>query len=361
VGLSERIEDIEDVVELSQSAASAGLAQGAQGAHEAVATETATRALRVMTYNVLSGGWPRVDALEAVMRDARADLIGLQEAHPRTLAELANRLGMYRALAPSRRGSAVGLLSRWPLRAVYPHADAPMRNALLEMVVEPPDAAPLRVFVAHLAAGYAAWRGGEGERLRELAYILGQMGQRADAATGATGASGVGGLSLLMGDFNSLPPGERLLASRLLLHAARNDIRRAQGEDMTGQPGVARVLPRSLRPLANALLGVARTPALAWVCDLAVSAYVPRAVVRQTRAAGYTDLYTVTHPDPRRREMSCPAEQPAGRIDYIFASPALAAGLLTCELLGETATSPVLRASDHRPMLATLALTPAQE
>ncbi|HEY7850755.1 MAG TPA: hypothetical protein VIC27_11865, partial [Ktedonobacterales bacterium] len=241
-----------------------------------------------------------------------------------------------------------------PLRTVYPHADAPMRNALLEVVVEPPGAAPLRVFVAHLAAGYAAWRGGEGERLRELAYILGQMGERAG------GASGVGELSLLMGDFNSLPPGERLLASRLLLHAARNDIRRAQGEDMTGQPGVARVLPRSLRPLANALLGVARTPALAWVCDLAVSAYVPRAVVRQTCAAGYTDLYTVTHPDPRRREMSCPAEQPAGRIDYIFAGPALAAGLMTCELLGETATSPVLRASDHRPMLATLALTPAQ-
>ncbi|HEY7850394.1 MAG TPA: endonuclease/exonuclease/phosphatase family protein, partial [Ktedonobacterales bacterium] len=121
MGLSERIEDIEDVVELSQSAASAGLAQGAQGAQGAqvaVATETATRALRVMTYNVLSGGWPRVDALAAVMRDARADLIGLQETHPRTLAELASRLGMYHALAPSRRGSAVGLLSRWPLRTV---------------------------------------------------------------------------------------------------------------------------------------------------------------------------------------------------------------------------------------------------
>jgi exonuclease III len=116
------------------------------------------------------------------------------------------------------------------------------------------------------------------------------------------------------------------------------------------------VLPAPLRPLANALLGVARAPALAWACDVAASLYTPRAVVRQTRAAGYTDLYTVTHADPRQRELSCPAQNPAGRIDYIFADAALVPWLTTCELLGETPTCPVLRASDHRPMLATLAL-----
>jgi endonuclease/exonuclease/phosphatase family metal-dependent hydrolase len=338
VRLSERAED-------SEGACQDAAVRGGQAARDG---QVATRTVRVMTYNILSGGWPRVDALEAVMREARADLIGMQEVTKRTVNELASRLGMFSALAPaaSGRGSAVGLLSRWPLRDVNLHPEAPMRNALLEALVEPEDGGPLRIFVTHLSASYSAWRGGEGERLRELAYILGQMGERADESR------------LLMGDFNSLPPGERLLASRLLLHAAHNDVRRAQGDDMTGQPGVKKVLPRPLRPLASALLVAVRVPALAWACDLAASVYVPRAVVRQTHTAAYTDLYTVAHPDPRQREMSCPSQNPAGRIDYIFASPALAAGLLACELLDETPTSPVLRASDHRPMLAALALPP---
>lgn len=311
--------------------------------------EAPTRTVRALSYNILAGGWPRVDALEAVIREARADIIGMQEVDPRTLAELARRLEMDSALSPSRRGSPVALLSRWPLRSVQRHEHSPLHNALLEAVVAPDDAAPLRIYVAHLAATYTAWRAGEGERLRELAYILDQM-----RATG-----GAVEPQLLMGDFNSLPPGERLLASRLLLHTAENDSRRARGEDMKGQPGVAKVLPPSLRPLASALIGLMRTPLLARAADLAAARYVPRAVVRTTSAAGYTDLYAVAHPDPQRREMSCPAQNPAGRIDYIFASAALAPRLTECELLSDTPECPVSRASDHRPMLATLAL-PAQ-
>lgn len=342
MGLIEKFEPGEAVWVAPAEAA----AQAPQGAQRGQAP---TQSVRVMTYNILSGGWPRVDALEAVIRDARADVIGMQEAEPRTVDELARRLGMYSALSPSRRGSSVALLSRWPLRETQPHTSAPLHNALLEAVIEPEGGAPLRIFVAHLTASYTAWRAGEGERLRELAYILERM--RATAKTGEP--------PLLMGDFNSLPPDERLLASRLLLHAAHNDVRRAQGDDMTGQPGVAKVLPAPLRPLANALVGLARLPALASACDAFAAVYVPRAVTRQTRAAGYIDLYARTHPDPQRREMSCPAQNPAGRIDYIFASPALAAHLATCELLGDTPGCPVSRASDHRPMLAALSL-PAQ-
>ncbi len=334
VGLSEQMEPIAEIEALQQ----AGKQDGRNG-------HVATRTVRVMTYNILVGGWPRIDALEAVIREARADIIGMQEVGQRTLDELGQRLGMWSALGPSRRGSAVGLLSRWPLREVIPHESAPLHNALLEAVVAPEDDEPLRIFVAHLAASYSAWRAGEGERLRELAYILDRM-----RATGGPSAP-----QLLMGDFNSLPPDERLLASRLLLYTARNDVLRAKGDDMIGQPGVRKVLPPPLRPLATALIGLVQAPALAWACDLAASAYVPRAVVRQTRAAGYADLYTLTHPDPRGRELSCPSLSPAGRIDYIFASESLSSRLTTCELLADTPTSPVSRASDHRPMLATLA------
>ena len=302
----------------------------------------ATHTMRVMSYNILAGGWPRIEALEAVMRDARADIIGMQEVAPHTLDALARRLGMWSVHCPSRRGSAVALLSRWPLREVNLHEDSPLRNALLEVVVAPEGAAPLRIFVAHLSATYSAWRGGEGQRLRELAYILKQMRVSADEP------------QLLMGDFNSLPPHESLLASQLLLHIAHNDELRAQGKDLTGHPSLKRVLPRPARPLANALVNLARAPLFARACDLAASVYVPRAVVRQTLAAGFVDLYTEAHPDPGQREMSCPSQNPAGRIDYIFASQTLAARLLACELLGDTPVRPVSRASDHRPMLATL-------
>lgn len=346
MGLTERIEDDVDTTDPADLADLADLANVAGAVHAAESRDgrVATRTLRVMSYNILSGGWPRLDALEAVMRSARADLIGLQEVEQRTLEALASRLGMYSALSPSRRGSAVGLLSRWPLRALDPHSAAPLHNALLEAEIAPEGAAPLRIFVAHLAASYAAWRAGEGERLRELAYILRQMRASADQP------------QLLMGDFNSLPPDERLLASQLLLHAARNDARRTEGDALIGHPGVAKVLPRPLRPLGHALLRAASLPALARVSDVVAAAYTPRAVVRATRAAGYIDLYTVGRPDPRTREMSCPAECPAGRIDYIFASPALGADLVACDLLTDGDGSPVTRASDHRPMLATLAL-----
>ena len=131
-GEDERVDLIERVAD--------GAADGMEGAQAQAGTkqrgQAETRTVRVMTYNILSGGWPRVDALEAVMRAARADIIGMQEVAPQTLEALAERLGMHSALSPSpRRGSPVGLLSRWPLRAVNRHPDAPLRNALLEAVI----------------------------------------------------------------------------------------------------------------------------------------------------------------------------------------------------------------------------------
>lgn len=312
-----------------------------------IQTEAATRTIRVLTYNILTGGWPRRDAIEAVIRDTRADIIALDEASPETLEALANSLGMYSAFSQgSPHGWSVGLLSRWPLQETHQHANSPLNNALLEAVIVPDGAAPLRIFAAHLTAHYSHWRAGEGQRLRELAYILDRM-----RATEGDGAE-----HILLGDFNSLAPGERLLASQLLLHAAALDDRRGQGESLDGLPTIAKVLPRPLRPLAEALIHLAQKPALAAVCDFIAGRYTPRAVVRQTRAAGYIDLYAATHPDLAQREGSCPSHDPAGRIDYIFASPALASRLVACEVLSDSPTRPVSRASDHRPVLATLAL-----
>lgn len=306
--------------------------------------------LRVMTYNVLAGGRPRLDALEAVIRSAQADVVGLEEVAPQTLDTLATRLGMRPAFGPSRRGSSVGLLSRWPLRETRTYPNAGLRNAVLEVVVEPPGGAPVRVWVTHLAARHRAWRAGESIRLREIGAILRRM----------TALLPTGEPQLLMGDFNSLPPGEPLLASQLLLLAAANDAERAKGVDLRGQPGIAEVIPAPLRPLGRPAVALMRAPSVARAFDGAVGLYVPRAVVGRVRAAGYVDLYAAAHPDPRARAMSCPARSPAGRIDYLFASPALASGLIACDILTEAPDCPVLRASDHLPALAELTLPAAQ-
>lgn len=306
------------------------------------------QATRVMTWNTLAGGWPRLDAIEAVIRDAQPDIIGLQEIEPRTLDALAERLGMKRAYGAScgGRGSPAGLLSRWPVRETTSHAGAPLRNALIEAVIEPPDAAPLRVFVAHLAGAYNFWRAGEGIRLRELRYTLARL-SRVKAESGEP--------CLLMGDFNSLAPGEPLRASRLLLRAADLDAQRAKGAKLSGLPGMEDVLPAPLRPLGRALIGLARWQPTAALLDAGAGLYVPRAVIAETRAAGLVDLATA-QPDSCEPRMTCPADFPAGRIDYIFASPALASGLIACHALSDTSTRSVSAASDHRPVLATLVL-----
>lgn len=314
-----------------------------------VAQRSDTPVARVMTWNVLTGGWPRIEAIEAVIRDARPDVVGVQEIGPRALVRLADRLGMERALCvPSGgRGPAVGLLSRWPVREGPAHTGALRRDALLEAVIEPPGATPVRVFVTHLTAAYSAWRAGEGVRLAELRYILARMSQARVEG---------GEPQLLMGDFNSMAPGEPLRASRLLLRAARHDVERAKGADLAGLPSVAKVLPPPLRPLGRALVALARLAPVAGLIDAAAGIYTPRAVIAETVGSGLVDLQAAACPDPRQRVMTCPSDAPAGRIDYIFASAGLAMGLIACEPLTDTPARPVSLASDHRPVLAALGL-----
>jgi endonuclease/exonuclease/phosphatase family metal-dependent hydrolase len=304
---------------------------------------------RVMTWNILAGGWPRLDAIEAVLRSAQPDIVGLQEIEPRALDRLAARLGMLRVFGVARRddGLPVGLLSRWPVIAVPTQPGAPRRIALLEAQVEPPGVEPLRVFVTHLSGSYSGWRAGEGVRLAEIGDILARIA-RLDAPDRAR--------LLLMGDFNSLAPGEGLLATRLLRRAAANDSARAQGEELAGLPGLEHVLPPPLRPLGDALVALARWAPAAQLLDSATGLYFPRAVITAARDAGLVDLAAAAQPDPRQRAMTCPSDEPAGRIDYLFASPALAKSLGDCETLADAPARPISAASDHRPVIATLRL-----
>jgi len=309
----------------------------------------------IMTYNILAGGGPRLDAIERVIRAGGADLIGVQEVtRPAELARLGERLGMRHAVGRSPSGWHVGLLSRWPILHARSHIGAPggppLTRALLEASVALPGGARLRVFTAHLPAAFSERRAGEGRRLRELDAILGHM--RAACPQGEP--------HVLLGDFNSVAPGERFRPMRVLRHAMAADARRrARGEPggtgtaLVGHPRVDYILPPAVRPLRALLEGASRHPALSWCCDRLAGLYMPRAVVRRLCAAGYVDCYAALRPDPRTRALTCPADAPGGRIDYIWATPELAARLVACEVLTDAPGCPVARASDHRPVLAT--------
>lgn len=299
--------------------------------------------VRVLTYNILAGGGARLEAIAAVIRDSGADIVGVQEVlDPRALTYLSERLDMHAAFAPSRTKWAVGLLSRWPIRDVDTAGGARMRKALLGATVEVPDAPPLRVYVTHLPAEYFEPLAGEPRRFREAGIVLERMRERRDA----------GEPHLVMGDFNTLAPGERLQASAILRLTLQVDAARAAGASMAGLPGVAAVVPGALLPLRTALRWVATSDLRCRLFDLAVSAYVPRLVIRRMLAAGYVDCYAATHPIRAERGRSCPTKAPAGRIDYVFASPALAPRLTRAEILTDAPGRPVSAASDHRPVLA---------
>jgi endonuclease/exonuclease/phosphatase family metal-dependent hydrolase len=300
--------------------------------------------LRVLTYNILAGGGARVGAIEQVIRSARPDVVGLQEVlRGETLSALARRLDMHCALAPSRSGWHVGALSRWPLLEEHGHGGPWMKRALLEVLVRPPDGIAVRVFVLHLRAFFAGPRAGETARLRELDYVLERM----------RGAREAREPHLVLGDFNSLAPGERLRATALLRHvlAVRERQQRA-GATLYGHPSVHHVLPPPAQPFGKLLGAAVAFRPIGAVFDGAVSALAPRAVITRMREAGYADCYANLHPDPRARAFTCPLPTPAGRIDYIFASPALAARLTACEVLADAPGCPVLGTSDHAPMVA---------
>src|SRR5258708_16451553 len=74
----------------------------------------------------------------------------------------------------------------------------------------------------------------------------------------------------------------------------------------------------------------------------------PRLAIRRILEAGYADCYRRLH--PRTPGFTYPSDVPWLRLDYIFASPALAQYLDSCDVV---TTRAARRASDHLPVWAT--------
>lgn len=244
--------------------------------------------LRLLSYNIRHGGAGREAALAAVIRQAAPDIVVFQEAtRPQVIEALARETGM--GQWRSQAGHSLAFMSRQPVAHAAWHQPRVSRHAFLEIV---PDGALWRVFGVHLSAVHAAWT--ERRRVFELRALLTAIRQHQH------------GPHALVGDFNTLAPGELL------------DVRK---------------LPARLRALVWLSGGRIRWRTIQTILD-----------------AGYADAFR--HLQPDLVGSTFPTWDPHIRLDYLFVPAAAVARVARCEVL--TTPAEALHASDHLPLLAEL-------
>ncbi len=296
---------------------------------------------RILSYNILIGGTRRVDQLTTVIRSIQPDVVGLAEAtDPNVVEELASRLDMQFRLSGHGKGARdwqLAVLSRLPILSTNIHTRAAFaRKHLLEVCVEEPGGSPLTVFVIHQNSNFH--RGRESNRIRreEVREVLRIMEARK------------GTPHLVMGDFNSVAPGDDLEATKLLRNTLREyDARRKRAipryANASSWTKFRRNLLRSTAgTLVNSNVG-------SFLINKASPAYA-RGGIDLLLQAGYVDCFRQVH--PHERGFTCPAVAPAGRIDFIFASPELASRLSSSDVVAEVPGILVHTASDHLAVCA---------
>ena len=299
---------------------------------------------RILSYNILVGATRRVNQLEAMISAANPDVVGLVEAtNPHVVEELARRLNMQHVMSAYPHHShdwQTALLSRLPILETKTHFNSQiMTKPVLEVRVEEPDGKQLTIFVTHLSAAFNNGWAGDAIRRREVRELIRIMGDHR------------GTPHLIMGDFNSLAPGDSFKASALLSYIVKLDKHYQQDPtSVIGHPYLDFVVPGPLRIFNPLLRAIPRNKLLCRLFDGMGSLYAPRGSIGLLKNAGYVDCFRRLHPGAEG--FSCPAAAPAGRIDYIFASPELAQNLTTCYIPTEGNGISGELASDHLPVVA---------
>jgi len=241
--------------------------------------------LKLLSYNIRYGGQGREHSLGAVIREASPDLVVFQEAtRPRVIERLATETGM--SVWAANPGNSLGFMSRVEISHHEWHRPPGARHPFLEIV---PAGSGFRVFGLHLSAIHSSWT--ERRRIREIRALLEGI-ERHQA-----------GFHVLIGDFNTLAPGEML---------------------------EARLLP-------------ARFRALAWIGGV-----IKWETIQILHNSGYVDGYRILN--PLEKGFTFPSQAPYLRLDYIFLPAHFADRLKTCEVIRMGAE--VIQASDHLPLLA---------
>lgn len=240
--------------------------------------------LRILSYNILRGGVGRETQLAAVINEQAPDVVVLQEAtRPDVIARLAAATGM--VASGAARGRSLAFMSRVPIaehRWVRPPFS---QHAFLEIV---PEGLGLRIFGVHLSAVHAAWT--ERRRVGELRSLLAAIKQHDETH------------HVLVGDFNTIAPDERLDVSKL---------------------------PARLRLLVWLSGGRIRWQTIAIMLG-----------------ANYVDGFRSLNEG--EAGLTFPTWDPQVRLDYAFLPKPFAPRLASCQVVTDGAT--VRAASDHFPL-----------
>lgn len=245
--------------------------------------------LRLLSYNIRFGGLGREQALAEAIVAAAPDLVVFQEAtHPEVIERLAEATKF--PFWAARRNHSIGYLSRQEVDYYEWHYPAGAKHSFLEIVPAGSDA---RVFGLHLSARFSKWD--ERRRGREIRSLLEGIKRHQD------------GFHVLVGDFNTLAPGEALELWRL---------------------------PAWIR-------------ALIWISGRKLQ----RETIQFVLDAGYSDGYRMLHPDDKG--YTFPTWDPHVRLDYVFVPQKFKERLIKTEVLTEPLER-IKAASDHCPLIVEL-------
>ncbi|MEP6919871.1 MAG: endonuclease/exonuclease/phosphatase family protein [bacterium] len=244
--------------------------------------------LKLLSYNIRFGGRGRESRLEDVIRLMAPDIVVFQEAtDTRVIERIAGTCGFpYWA---SQRAHSIAYISRVEIGYHEWHYPAGAKHSFLEIVLAKSEA---RIFGLHLSSTFSKWS--ERQRAREIRALLEGIKRHQQ------------GFHLLVGDFNTLAPGELL------------DVKR---------------MPAWIR-------------ALIWISGRDIQ----RETIQFMLDAGYVDGYRKLHPDIKG--YTFPTWDPHLRLDYVFLPKAFADRLKSCEVVTQPET--VASASDHFPLIAQL-------
>jgi exodeoxyribonuclease III len=246
---------------------------------------------RLLSYNIRFGGLGREQALAQTIVAAAPDLVVFQEAtHPEVIERLAEAT-KYPFWA-ARRNHSIGFLSRQQVDYHEWHYPAGARHSFLEII---PAGTKARIFGLHLSARFSKWD--ERRRAREIRSLLDGIKRHQD------------GFHVLVGDFNTLAPGEVLELGKM---------------------------PAWIR-------------ALIWISGRKLQ----RETIQLMLDAGYGDGYRMLNPEVKG--YTFPTWDPHVRLDYVFVPRTFANRLAACDVICEPKER-IQAASDHCPLVAELAM-----
>lgn len=254
--------------------------------------------MRIVSYNILTGGEGRADPLVEVLLAQRADVIGLVEAEdPAVLERIAKRLNMDYVQAIGKKGASA-LLSRYPIRDSINHATLQpgLSKSLLQATITDPAGKNWHLGVLHLHA--RATNADEEQRLAELEIILKIFAPLRAAKTP----------HILLGDFNANSPIQQI--------------------------NLENCKPKTREQAATN------------------GGIIPRQVIQTLMNEGYADTYQSAQPHNARVKGTFTTQFPGQRVDYIFTHSMPEASIKSAWIEYDRLAK---YASDHYPIGAEIA------